>query len=334
MIGGFMAAHSLQRFQAVTCSNKFMRDAVFHNQNEIVQYAFNSINSPYRTTGQLYYGRSSPENLHLGHFFRIARIHEIAIQLAIALADQHDDIASRVTYEKFIENAVPYIITLGHFFECFRDGLASWLRRPSANVGFSLLCRNYNDETRRRICALYQILKDVLDRQLPSLCYEGMLRNEHSFFHAVGTRYSNYFDVFTFAGLEAVKDIMLEPSAELRATIVSEHFARVSPDSFLGFHIKDNHFIVATQDFPGVHTLPPSTLPQLSSNTVLKISQLLPHLPPLSTPRGAALDFHGFPREGWDKEKELERFYNHLVNYDGDEPEVTSENFFVKAWTI
>ncbi|CAF9909568.1 hypothetical protein IMSHALPRED_008407 [Imshaugia aleurites] len=135
MIGGFMAAHSLQRLRAVTCSNKIMRDAELHNQSQIVQYAVNSISSLYLTAGQLYYGRSPPDSLHLGHFFRIARKYDIAIQLDITLADQNGDIASEATYDKFIKNVVPYIVTLGHVFECFRDGLASWRRvRGSLNL--------------------------------------------------------------------------------------------------------------------------------------------------------------------------------------------------------
>ena len=326
MILYVMAVQNVENLQAVRGSDNWHNTLILEKQREFVRDAFNSY-SLYGIASRLYHTLYRPVNPGLTYLYRIARRCDIAKQLAIALAAQlqktpYSNLSGsqlpkepldEATYGRFIKNVLPYNIALANFFERYRDGLANYapnpshansIRTPSVRVGIPILTRNYNRETVYRICALYDILKRIIGIKF-NIWYPGVRQVYMDRLLAIdGTNYSHCTDVFTFGGLEAVKDIMVQPNLGRRLSILHDHFARVSPD-----------YITRA------HALPASTLSKLDRATIERICRLLP------SDGDRVLDFYtlavgGFPRERCSREEELKRFYKHLVTYEGDVPEL------------
>ena len=119
------------------------------------------------------------------------------------------------------------------------------------------------------------------------------------------TNYSNCVDIFTFGGLEAVKDIMKVPDSKGYHMIIVDHCARACP----GIR---------------AHGLPASTLPRIDRAAVRSICRLLP---PLSLPilDPYLLWLFRFSEERRFRKLEVDRFYKHLTTYEGDEPDLLLE---------
>lgn len=314
-----MAVQNMRALEFIQKSDSLRNVVLLENNNEIVQYAFNSHTSLYHTAKHLYYSLYYPLNPGLDYLFRIARRCDIAKDLAVALADQlqktHTSNSSNfqlpgirfdpASYDRFITNVQPYIIALAHFFECFRDELARYNPSPyylKRNVELSILTSKYNRETAHRICALYYTLKKILDQKLDDASHTMCRIALDKPLQIMGTTYSDCIDVFIFGGLEAVKDIMVQPTVADGLSIAEDHFARAFPDSITR-----------------VHTLPPSTLPEISRAEAVRICRLL------SPRRFQVLDIGDLsgveyrPR-GHSKEQVVNSFYEYLVNYEGDVP--------------
>ena len=353
MILCFVAAQSVQQLQAVACSCKFLRHSVVKNQSDIVWYAFNLNDSPYYTAGQLYHklppyytpGQlyrkfSLPGNLDLKTLFRVARICDIAKQLAVGLADEHYESPSEPCYDRFVRNVVPYILALGHFFEHYRDGLVSYVpgsgpandvRRASTRIGNDILVSRYNERTVLRICTLYHLLKDILDRDLDRYdrpCDDGRYCYTETISHQQGTEQNDVFDIFIFLGFDAVKDVMVQKDKRVELVLEPERNSTDGIRLIAPLHdIIENHF---ARDVPWCfepwdddehldHPLPPSTRPPLNRDNTEKISGLLPDP---SIPGLEALSIGGFPQTPKAQEKATARFYKYLECYNGNDPQL------------
>ena len=299
-----MAARSVENYQAIRGANSFYNQSLLINQCKIVQYAFNGMNPLYGTASHLYHSLYRPVNPDRTYLFRIARRCDIAKQLAVALAAQLQNAGTRfdeVSYGKFTRNVVPYLLAHTHFFECCRDGLANYvpdpshpnsLMKPSARVEMSILAGRYNRETVYRICALHRMLKRII------AMYYWLL-------DVRGVDFIDCTEFFTFGGLEAVKDAFLGPGLDHRVSIVDRHFVRASPNPFAR-----------------PHALLPSTFSRVDRATAAKICRLLPD------PQHPVLEVEnlwlcGFPlSERCQTEREVARFHEYLVTYEGDEPEL------------
>lgn len=328
MILRIIASKSIAQLQAVRRSDKFHNHTILANELDVVQYAVARRNSPLYTANRLHHSLYQPGNHDLRYLFRIARKCYIAKQLAAPLAARFQTngyhpsssksqpsgkFVDGASYGRFVKNMVPYILALDHFLECYRNGLVSYVPdprhansvlNPSFRVEFSILSRNYNRETVYRICSLYDNLNYLLDLQIPSRIRDGRDIMMMSLLHISGCSYSGHADIFTFGGLEVIKDMMEQSESEACLYILEDHFARALPD-------------LLTRD----HALPTSTLSKVDRAGAERICRLLP---PASC-RVLNLDilkYYGFPQERCWKIQELHRFHDHLTNYEGDEPEL------------
>ena len=84
----------------------------------------------------------------------------------MSIAEHHggQDLATIVRTGK---NIRPYLLSLGHFFEEYRTGLASYINNPfyapsyrtfDARVQGEMLETKYNEQTVQRICLTYKFL--------------------------------------------------------------------------------------------------------------------------------------------------------------------------------
>ena len=129
-----------------------------------------------------------------------------------------------------------------------------------------------------------------------------------SLLHINGSVHYSHPEIFTFGGLEAIKDIMEQSESGACLSVLEDHFARACPDLF-------------TRD----HALPTSTLSKVDRAGAEKVCCLLPPATyrVLNTCPVFNLDlmnYYGIPQEPCWKKQELHRFYDHLLNYEGDEP--------------
>ena len=326
-----MAAQDVGQLGAIRCSSSFHNTTLLANQSSVVN-ALNSKCSLNHYASRIYDDSHQPVIPDFKSFYRIARICDIAKSLAVALAAQLEkppnlhcspqylpsspfDPASS---GRFVKNVLPYMLALGHFFECYRDGLDNYVpdpgpvnprRSPSDIVADSIICSRYNRETRYRIYALYLVLKRILDEHLFSRTHENHLITMATLLDIRGCSYTysteryeaDSTDVFTFGGLDAVKDVIAQPTIELRLGVLEDHFTRACPE-----HIAR------------AHTLPPSTLSQVDRASAARICRLLPRcsVPVLDIgPRIVNVgQYYTFERE------DLESFYKHMTTYEGDEP--------------
>lgn len=320
MIMCFMAAQDVGQLQAIRRSNKYLNTTILKNQYDIVRYALHNKTSQYYTVSRLYYNLCLPVNPGFSYLFSIARRCDIAKQLAVALATQlqktHYSKSSdsqfpgkrfdEASYVRFIRNVLPYIHALAHFFESYRNGLfnyqfeprfARYTRLSADTVECHMLRSIYDRETVDRICTLYGELKYILYRRLGgahsmiTMSRLRLIRGSDDF---------DFVKLFTFGGIEAVKDTMVQPSRARRCEILKDHFARALPDSFTR-----------------AHTLPPSTLSKIDRTAAAKIGRLIPR-------RMCILEdeWVGYPKELRSMDKEQDRFYEHLVTYKGDDPKL------------
>ena len=260
MILCFMASQDVGQLRAIRGSSRLLNATALMYQHEIVWGALNNPSSPYSTVHRLYHGLYQPVNPGLQYFLGMSRRCEIAKELSIALADKvvetHPSLPGvqlkTASYGKFVRNIEPYILALADFFECYRDGLASYANHttspqiPFDAVELSVLSSKYNRETVYRICSLYYMLKLILDRDLRNWEVNGVLRKMFVYHDVNRVSYNDSVGIFTFGGIEAVKDIVAEPDRKCYPLIIYRHSARAFPyDTWVFLN----------------HKLPPSTLP-------------------------------------------------------------------------
>lgn len=314
----YMAVLDVGQLQAARGSCKLINRTIQIRQDEIVSSSLDRKNSLYRTANRLYHSLHQPNNPDFKYLFRIARRCDIAKQLAGALADQLLEIKSSLpeirldeaSHDRFVRNVGPYLLALAHFFECYRDSLASYsgaTNTPflSTRVEISVLSSKYSRETVWRISALYLMLKSIIDHKVGNLYGRGLKITMSELLDVGPTNYSNRVDIFTFGGLEAVKDIMTARDSKRYHRIIVDHFARACP----GIR---------------AHDLPASTLPHIDRAAARRICHLLP---PLSLPilDPYILWLFRFSGERRSSKLELDRFVKHLTTYEGDEPDLVLE---------
>ena len=313
-----MAVLDVGQLQAIRGSDHFYNRTIQLRQGEIVSSALDRRNSLYRTANRLYHGLRQPTIPGFNYLFGIARRCDIAKQLAGALVDQLLEInfslpetrLDEASYDRFIRNVRPYLLALAHFFECYRDGLVGYtgangtlFQPPSSRVEISVLSSKYNQETVWRISALYLMLKSILDHKVGNLYGRGLKVAMNELLDLGPTNYSDCVDIFTFGGLEAVKDIMAAPDPKQYPWIIVDHFARACPG------------------IPRAHALPASTLPRIDRAAARRICHLLP---PISVPilDPFLLSLFRFSEERRFNKLELDRFFKHLTTYEGDQPDL------------
>lgn len=326
----FLAAQDVHHLQAVRRTSRSSNTTILVSEHKIVWCALNSQNSPYHTAHRLYDDLDQGVDRNFGYLFGMARRCEIAKQLAIAIADnlqtsqslllgrRLDEGLDEPSRNRFIKNAEPYVLALANFFECYRNRLASWVngiprpnpaRSTSERVQFSILSGRYNKETMYRICALYHLLKCIVSHKLTRLylTHQRARITMRSHIHpGVGgiAFFNGPIDLFTFGGLEAIKDIVAETDPSRYSGIVEDHLARAYP------------YQIARS-----HNLLPSTLPVISRAAAHQVLSLLPHgAQPFLSYYSPGSD--GVPNERRPLEQELDCFYEHLTTYEGGEPEL------------
>ena len=263
---------------------------------------------------------------HRSSVIGMKRRREIAKGLSIALAYKlfhtHPALPLRrlkgASYNRFIRNVQPYVLALAHLLECYRDELARCALPtnpkashpiPCVDLKQSILSSRYDEETAYRICTLYDMLKRILDHDLDN---HGNSHQSSNMFDLHDVHRHNHtvsLNIFVFGGLEAVKDLLLEPDPGCYSSIIDDHFAKACPDA---------------RPPPHRHSLPPSTLRRLDRPDIRKICQLLPDHPH-RIPNLHRLRFAEFPApRGWRK-RGLDRFYRHLVSHKGKMPTLVLE---------
>ena len=328
MILWFMATQSVERLELLRASYHFLDVKISRNQCDFVRDACSS-NVLYDVARNLYQGLYRPTILDLNYLQRLARHCSIAEQLAIALAARLQSTRTRTlfkrllpktpldtaSYNRFIRKLVPYVIALGNFLERYRDGLASFVPDPanadsvltqSDGIERSILKNTYDRKSAYFICALYHMLRRIVDKH----CFSRKLwRTETSMINLLdlqGVQRSGCTDIFIFGGLEAVKDFMLDNGSPLGK--LHDHFARACPSSITRYR-----------------NLPPSALPTLDRATIARICRLFP---PVDNPnmRVETLlsdeDDIGHFSEG----DEIRHFYEYLISYSTDEPKLMPRN--------
>ena len=322
----------MAQLRAIRISGPCHNTIVLLYQRSIIT-ALSSKSSGYNCASRIYNISHQPVIPDFKYLYRIARICDIAKSLAVALATQlkkphyrihSPDHLPRIPFDpassrRFVKNVLPYLLALGHFFECYRDGLANYvphpatvnpIQPPSARVAFYILFGRYNQETRYRICALYHVLKRVFDEHLFCRTQENRSITMAALLNIRGCSYteridgytSDSTDVFTFGGLGAIRDVIAQPTIKLRLGVLEKHFARAC----------SGHIVRA-------HTLPPSTLSQVDRASAERICRLLPHrtIPILHTETSVLA---GGRSSSYQMRQDLEPFYEHLTTYEGDEP--------------
>lgn len=307
MFLSIIAAQGTGQLQAIRSSGGLHNVILLENNYDIVQNAFNGNNCLSYTAKSLYYSLYWPLNPGFDYLFRIARRCNIAKELAVALAaplqKAHDLSSSKseptgnrfdqASHDQFIRNIQPYMVALAHFFGCLHDEYAN------RNIEISILISRYNRETVYRTCGLFYMLKlslkQILDQELDDAFHGTSTIVLDMLLRIAGTRYTDCIDVFVFSGLEAVKDIMVQPTLAHRLSIAEDHFAKAFPDSLTR-----------------THALPRSILPEIDCTAAVRICRLLPPR------RFQFLDLDhlhvgGFPLGRCSRKQELNRFYEHLV---------------------
>ena len=317
MILCFMAAQDAEQLKGIRRTNSHLNRTILINQFDIVQCLFNSRKSLIGTASRLYNTLYRPVNPGITYLFRIARHCDIAKQLAFVLTVHIQNPGGRfdeLAYGRFIRNISPYLLALGHFWESYRDGLANHIPYPqnadhSRTVEDLILRSRYDRLTIRRICALHYMLTQFLNKQIGNRTHQSRTIAMPLLANVRGTNdtdSTDYTDVFTFGGLEAVKDVMVQPTPTQRLNILEDHFARACPASM-------TH----------THALPPSTLGTVGRATAERICRLLP---PRNHPvlwlknHGDFAEFRYSP--GAYEELCLDHLYEYLVSYEGDEPQL------------
>lgn len=287
---------------------------VLIHQDEILPGALSNPSSLYHTAHRLHRGRSQPEKMDLQYLFSIKGRCEIARGLSRALADKlmetHPALPLRrldvALYDRVVRNIEPYILVLAHCLESYRDGLAEYVL-PARVREIPWLCvelrilRGYNKDTCDRVCALYYMLKCILDRELQDAYVNGVRRNVFVYHYLWRHNYTDSLDIFIFGGIEAVKDIMVEPNSTRYRVIVRDHLARACPYGTWGSHAR---------------YLPRSTLRTYDPAVDAKVCRLLPDYPHGLLSIGFRGDYGFWPLMQW----ELYRFYEYLRTHEGDQP--------------
>ena len=326
MILCFLAAQNVGQLQAIRGFSRFLNKSIKVNEYTLVRDALTSRDSRYYIVHSLYRGLYKPINPGFRYLFSMARHYEIAKGLSSALADKlvhkHPSLPlkrlKRSSYDRFIRNVEPYVLALAHFLECYRDELANYavsanqttfIPIPCVVVERLILSSRYDEETVYRICTLYDMLKGILDRDLNSHGISHRSSNMFELHDVIRRNYTDSLNIFVFGGLEAVKDLLAEPDPASYHSIIDAHFKRAYPD---------------TMPPTRPHNLPPSILRRLDWEASRKICQLLPDHPHriLNLHR---LRFAGHPAPRCWRERGIDRFYQHLVKYEGEEPGLVLE---------
>ena len=313
MILCLVAAQGVGQLQAIGRSNETFNSTILAHQHDIVRSLLNSL--PYRTADRIYSNLNRPVNPDLNYLFLVTRRCEIVKELAIVFAGKLREGQSWLSYrlrdddsfDRFVQNVEPYLLTLGNLFECYRDALASFEpngKIEEREIGHSILSSRYDAKTMYRICALYYTLNDIVDVLLR---WPPGPRSAMSMILITKLSHTDCTDILTFGGLEAVKDIIVEPGPARYHEVLCHHFARTCPE-----------------DINRAPPLPQSTLPPIDRATADNIRGLLP------TPRGRILNIYRFvdleaPREQYGIEEELKPFYEHMLTYEGEEPDLVIE---------
>ncbi|CAF9936457.1 hypothetical protein IMSHALPRED_010766 [Imshaugia aleurites] len=305
-----MTAAKLISFRC--CSKEF--NALFiANQSNIIRGVLK--NPYYRTASTL--DRTIPASgpLRFESLRYIARRRDIAEMLATSIAEHHVRGGSRKK-TRMAANIIPYLLCLGHFFEAYRECLANYTPRPGYVSKFSpgtttegkILQTNYNKQAVQRICMTFGLLNDMLDQAF----VRGIPNIGEQIPHLSFMPNPVHADIYTFGGLEMVKDILTHPRMKDRRRYAASHFAKTTPAP-----VPVHHGIKRTV------ALPPSVLGRrLDMATTRKICDLLPFSHHILDVGGVFI-FGLFPRVGLSEEIDMKKkFLKYLKSYKGEEPSV------------
>ena len=202
---------------------------------------------------------------------------------------------------KFVKNVIPYMLALSHFLECYRNKLADDIPDSDpVNRRFAdpILSQTYNKESIYRISALYHILYQVLGRHLyrrndkcRPITMAALLKIGRCSYTGSTNKYApDITDVFAFGGLDAVNDVIAQPTMKLSLSVLEEHFTRACPELGARAHIMNT-----------------STLAQVDRARAERICRRLPR-------RNEPILFI--------RPFTIASFYKHLTTYEGDEPKL------------
>ena len=326
---GQMAAEQLPLFRSLC---RTFRNIVTASESAIVTAALK--NDRYRTASKLhyrhiYYPRPPPNILHLADLYRVACRCDSARNLALLLAQKHiiglirasnntgiaPNQACSIT--RIADNVYPYIIGLFHFLENYRFALATFVpdptyaysytifaRRPSSQIERQLLAQ-YNKETIYRLCCLYHQLLKIVEKKVPRVDLP-TLPGQTS---APWT--SNYLEVFSFGGLQAVRDVIVKRTIKSRVKYILAHYNNTTAIKLPFFHGGRKHRKLVP--------LPKPILPGLDHQMRSNLCRRLPSATNLLELQNAGL--WGYPLEA-DKVVEEGKFLGYLATHDGAEPKL------------
>ncbi|KAL9076295.1 MAG: hypothetical protein Q9161_001011 [Pseudevernia consocians] len=271
------------------------------NESAIVR---GTLENPFYYTASTLYSVLRPTGpLELGNLINIAHRCEIAEMLASSIAERHVGQGSAVT-TRMAKNVMPYVLSIGHFFEEFGSALgdltpthsAPWLPSPGITLEGEILTRNYNDQTVQRMCLTYKLSKEILEpkflgREFPIVRLWIRPRDN------VSGPAAATIDMFTFGSLEMIKDI--------------------------GYFVKRMSTLVPAVGPQAPAALPPSGWgPWWTLDKILRSCSLLP-------PARGILDVRHIEKTELPKvdsdEKEVAmdlEFLEYLKSYDGEMPKV------------
>ena len=265
-------------------------------------------------------------------FFQCLRRCEIAEALVQTIA-KHYVRRKPLMRKALAKNVKPYVLSLGHFFEEFRSGLVNHVNGPlyrgsnpmlADRLELQILSTYYNRETAQRICLTYTMINRILSQRFSGRFAIRMCKGARPF----GPSFNVPNDIYTFGGLELVKDIVTRVRPVNDS--VASHLAKMvtNPEGTVY----------------GFVPLPPSVpgLP-LSWDTTLKIRDLLPFQrsrfpfwdpsffdPPRLTSPLWHPSFFDPPPNTREEERSLNReFWKYLKSYQGMGSELVNHGVVV-----
>ena len=251
-------------------------------------------------------------------YVRCLRRCQIAEVLAQAIGSHYVK-KDPVVRKALTTNIKPYVLALGHFFEEYRSGLASYADSAlyrGYNPKFAdrlerqILRTYYNQETMQRICLTYKMINRILARRFSGSSEVYLCQRLESLCPV----FSLPHDIYTFGGLELVTDIVTRVR---------------SADSSVALHLAQ--MTTAPGKVDGVLALSQSVLgPPLSWSTTLRIHDLFPFA--WARARFPLMDptFSYPPPSTRDEESVLRRdFLNGLKSSRGKGPELMNRDVVV-----
>ena len=193
----------------------------------------------YHAAAILYGILSAPGKRKFKDLKQIARRCDIADMLATSVAERHLG-QGFTTMTRMAKNVKPYILSMGHFFERYRLGLANYtpashhaqslplplpLLPPASRTEQGILRKHYNGHTAQRVCLTYHLLNDILVQKIYDI--RAAFRRLVSYLRlSLSEPTSN---ICTSCGLEMPTHILTHPRLDDRLSFIMSHYIKTTP---------------------------------------------------------------------------------------------------------